>query len=356
MSFYGTVFYEFEQVFFKFQFHNNNNDNVNIIPQDSTNGTIASVRWDTFNLDSGNRWIGMKTMDEDGSAKGVSVFHAAAGPAKQQIETLTIPNDGSSGTELQSSQNIEVPIINYDNAGHIVNSTPVRYTLPAASKVVEEGMTNHFTDNFNITSIQATDNSIDEYVELNPGDIISVSKLGITNKGVINDAQQVFFKLPASDAEKDYQTIQNEISIIKTDIDNIEKYHEENDFASVKAETNQNTADIVAANERITSVQTSLEETIATGDDELQKQINKCAPLSLTGNAPKGFDTFEAALGNLEASADAMGSAVGIEVEPSVAGQFQTLVTYAGLMYWQLSIANSKIKELEDRIETLENK
>jgi hypothetical protein len=31
-------------------------------------------------------------------------------------------------------------------------------------------------------------------------------------------------------------------------------------------------------------------------------------------------------------------------------------VTYAGLMYWQLSIANSKIKELEDRIETLENK
>jgi hypothetical protein len=42
--------------------------------------------------------------------------------------------------------------------------------------------------------------------------------------------------------------------------------------------------------------------------------------LSLTGNAPKGFDTFEDALGNLAASANAMGSAVGIPVDPSVAG------------------------------------
>jgi hypothetical protein len=38
-----------------------------------------------------------------------------------------------------------------------------------------------------ITSIEATDNSINEYIELNPGDIIAVSQLDITKKGVVNE-------------------------------------------------------------------------------------------------------------------------------------------------------------------------
>lgn len=354
MSFYGTVFYEFEQVFFKFKFKNSDSDSVTIEPKDSINGTTADARWDTLNFNSGNKWIGMSSEEND-TSKGVTLYHAAAGPKKHSIETLTIPASGNKGTQLLAGQNIEIPKINYDNAGHIVDSENMRFTLPAADAIVEEGMKDRFENDSNIiTSIEVTDNLINEYIELNPGDIIAVSQLDITKKGVVNEEQKVFFKLPASDAEKDYQTIQNEITIIKTDIDNIEKYHKENDFASVTAETKQNTADIVTTNERITSVQTSLEGTIATGDDELQRQINECAPLSLTGNAPSGFETFEAALGDLKASANAMGSAVGIQVNPSVAGQFQALVTYAGLMYWQLSIANSKIKELEDRIEALE--
>jgi hypothetical protein len=43
--------------------------------------------------------------------------------------------------------------------------------------------------------------------------------------------------------------------------------------------------------------------------------------LDLTGDtAPNGFNTIKDALGDLAASANAMGSAVGIQVDPSVAG------------------------------------
>jgi hypothetical protein len=101
MSFYGTVFYEFEQVFFKFQFKNSESDSVTIEPKDSVNGTTADARWDTLNFNSGNKWIGMSS-EEGGTSKGVTLYHAVAGPTKHSVETLTIPTSGDKGTQLSA--------------------------------------------------------------------------------------------------------------------------------------------------------------------------------------------------------------------------------------------------------------
>lgn len=355
MSFYGNVFYEFEQVFFKFKFLNNSSQEVDLEPSNSGDGTLATERWDTFYMNAGNRWIGMQA-NESGE-KGVTLFHTGPGDETTPLETLVATG---SDNKLSAGQTIQVPTIEVDNAGHIASSSLNSYTLPEASEIIDEGMVERFEEGTEIASINQSDAKNAE-IELTPGSVIEVSNLVVNSKGVIKENKPIYIKMPADKMDQNFDEIYSRLDMAEEDIDALELYNTTNNFAEVRQQAEDNAEAIVELVKTIDSNKTELEKTISDGDTNLQDQVDSIksdyAPLTLTGDkAPDGFDTIKAALGNLQASATAMGSAVGIQVEPSVAGQFQALVTYAGLMYWQLSIANSKIKELEDRIEVLENK
>lgn len=355
MSFYGNVFYEFEQVFFKFKFQNSSEEKVDLLKDSSKEGTTATERWDILNFKSGNHWIGLQTLEEGSTEKGVTLFHAAPGIETQDLKTLDTEEEG---TQLSAGQKIEVPTIKVDKAGHISSSEPVVYTLPQAADVVNEGMDDYEGER-EILALEKSD-AIEPDVELTPGDIVKISKLTLNGKGVVKAEDSMLVKLPMDKTDANFDLVNDRLDQAEQDIDELQAYNTTNDFASVKDKSDNNEKKISDLNNLLLTTEEALKAQIADGDTDLQEQVtaitNEYAKLSLTGNAPTGFDTFEDALGNLAASANAMGSAVGIQVDPSVAGQFQALVTYAGLMYWQLSIANSKIKELEDRIETLENK
>lgn len=356
MSFYGNVFYEFEQVFFKFKFQNSEDEKVDLSKDNSTEGTTATERWDILNFKSGNHWIGLQTLAEGSTEKGVILFHAAPGTDTQDLKTFDTEEEG---TQLNAGQKIEVPTIKVDKAGHISSSEQIIYTLPQAADVVDQGMVNYYEGEREILALEKSD-ATEPDVELTPGDIVKISKLTLNNKGVIKAEDSMLVKLPMDKTDANFDLVNDRLDQAEQDIDELQAYNTTNDFASVRDKSEKNEKDISDLNNQLLSTEEALQEQIANGDTDLQEQVtaitNEYAKLSLTGNAPVGFNTFEDALGNLTASANAMGSAVGIQVDPSVAGQFQALVTYAGLMYWQLSIANSKIKELENRIEALENK
>jgi hypothetical protein len=132
MSFYGTVFYEFERLFFKFKFKNalDNEDTTDLRSIDSVDGITATERWDTFHIDTGNRWIKLASMDEGGERKGVTLFHAEAGPAKQEqsaMELIELEKEETPDVRLGIHQAFKVPSIVYDNAGHIVSTNTTTY-------------------------------------------------------------------------------------------------------------------------------------------------------------------------------------------------------------------------------------
>lgn len=342
MSFYGTVFYEFEQVFFKFKFKNNSTDNINIVPQDSVNGTIASERWDTFNLESGNRWIGMSSMNEAEGTKGVSIFHAAAGPEKHGIETLTIAPEGATAEkQLSFEQVIQVPIIKYDNAGHIVSEEKVNYLLPDTANVIETGMTDHFETDIDIKAISPTDTSSDVIV-LTPGQIVATPKISVTPKGVIQQTDTIYYKLPESDAEKDYSELMTRMSAAEEAIVNNkneldEKIVEGDAFVQDQVDT-------------ITETYATLEQT-GTVDDLYNKVT------SLGGD--NGFSSLANAIGNLEASAVKIDKKFADQAI-SVADQISSVYDFGMQLAIAYNISNAattkQIEELEKRIEALEAK
>lgn len=347
MSFYGTVFYEFEQVFFKFQFKNSESDSVTIEPKDSVNGTTANVRWDTLNFNSGNRWIGMSS-EEDSTSKGVTLYHAAAGPTTHSIETLTIPTSGDKGTQLSAGQNIEIPKINYDNAGHIVDSENIRFTLPAADTIVEEGMEDHF-ETSNIISVinPASTGSVSQENVLKPGQIITAPKFNVTEKGVVSGVEQIYYQLPQSDAEQNYNEVTERL-------DKIDEYLELNDINDIRLRVDKVEKDIL---ENETDIETKLSTTDKKFVDEIARIDKNYAPLTLTGKeAPKGYETFAAAIGNIQNSAKTMSQATAglVSENANIAQQFEALVTYAGLLYWELGMIKNKVSTLEDRIAALE--
>lgn len=355
MSFYGNVFYEFEQVFFKFKFQNSEDEKVDLEPSNSGDGTLATERWDTFYMNAGNRWIGMQA-NETGE-KGVTLFHTGPGDETTPLETLVTTG---SDNKLSAGQTIQVPTIEVDNAGHIASSSLNNYTLPEASEIIDEGMVKRFEDGTEIASISQSDNKNAE-IELTPGSVIEVSNLVVNSKGVIQENKPIYIKMPADKMDQNFDEIYSRLDVAEEDIDALELYNTVNNFAEVKQQADENAEDIVELTKIVADNKTELEEKISDGDSNLQDEVNyikdNYASLDLTGDtAPDGFNTIKEALGDLQVSANAMSSAAGIPVTPTVSGQFQALVTYAGLMYWQLSIANSKIKELEDRVDTLEKK
>lgn len=229
MSFYGSVFYEFERLFFKFKFKNvaDDVDAVDLRDIDSTDGITATERWDTFHIDSGNRWIKLATMPEGGERKGVTLFHAEAGPSKYAFSTMELTDleDGTiADVQLSPHQAFNIPSVEYDNAGHIVTIEPTLYQLPSPQDIIADGMETHFEKGITPQGFEHEWEfpEADSYYEvLEPGQPVAVTKFIVNEKGVITGTEPIFYKMPASDAEQDFAELSERLDVVEEILEDV---------------------------------------------------------------------------------------------------------------------------------------
>ena len=328
MSFYGTVFYEFERLFFKFKFKNaaDTIDTVDLNSIDSIDGITATERWDTFHIDGGNRWIKLASMDEGGERKGVTIFHAEAGPAKHSFSTMDLKelDEGESpDVELGIHQAFNIPTLSYDNAGHITGIENTLYRLPEPQQVVTDGMESFFEEDVTLQGFEHEWEFPEEeeaYETLAPGQPVAVTRFLVNDKGVITGTEPVFYKMPASDAEQDFAELDERLSIAEEDIATIKR-----DYTPLEI-----TGDIQ-------NLYYPTEDSFVVGEDKFQNIVD--------------------AIGNIEESGRLM--AEDIRQIPSLAEQVKT--TYESIS--ALSITQSmsiseltkQLESLTKRVEALEN-
>ncbi len=233
MSFYGTVFYEFERLFYKFKFKNaaDTVDNVDLREIDSVDGTVATERWDTFHIDGGNRWIKLASMPEDDERKGVTIFHGAAGGTQTTVDAIEPQevdeeNPITPDVQLEAQQCFKVPTISYDNAGHIAEVTTKIFQMPDPQKVIEQGMPIHFEDG--PVTPQGFEHESEEfpeeeeaYVVLEPGQKVVVNKLIVSEQGVITGVEPVYYKMPASKSEQDFAEFAERLETIEEFVEEV---------------------------------------------------------------------------------------------------------------------------------------
>lgn len=324
MSFYGTVFYEFERLFFKFKFKNasDNEDTVDLRGIDSVDGITATERWDTFHIDTGNRWIKLASMDEGGERKGVTLFHAMPGPKKYEqsaMELIELEEDETPDVRLGIHQAFKVPSIVYDNAGHIVSADTTTYQLPDPSEMVLNGMEKHFEED---VSPQGFEHEYEEFPEedeaytvLEPGQPVVVNKLLISDKGIVTGIEPVFYKMPASDAEQDFNELKERMEEVESILEEVpETYAKLEDTGVIK--------DLYYPDDE-------------TGVDEMDR-----------------FVTLTEALGNLEKSKVTITGDLRKSV--SIADQLTAIYELASginqALGNRISTLDARVKELEDQL------
>lgn len=132
MSFYGSIYYQVAQSFAKILFKNSGWDSKQFLTNKPSNGSLeADSRTGVFGIDSGNRWIQIQPDNE-----GCKIWHSLPNTITptiiQGIEKSESPPAPSSVTELASGDYFKVPIIQYDEAGHILpaSNEAVYYRMP----------------------------------------------------------------------------------------------------------------------------------------------------------------------------------------------------------------------------------
>lgn len=220
MSFYGNVFYEFKNLFQKFKFINTGLDNstVDINTLNSTvNGTTATENWDTLHIESGNRWIGLQSMSESGTHKGVNIFHRAPGGDITATPTFSLTN--TTGIQLAADQAFETISLDIDSAGHVAEVNKITYQLPDSDAIVDNGLTSYYDDGG--VSVDCAKVDSDDVVELVPGQEIDFATLQLNKKGLVSGFSHKTYKLPMSDAEKDYSELQERVGIAEETLENL---------------------------------------------------------------------------------------------------------------------------------------
>lgn len=328
MSFYGSVFYEFERLFFKFKFKNvaDDVDTVDLRDIDSTDGVTATERWDTFHIDSGNRWIKLATMPEGGERKGVTLFHAEAGPSKHEqsaMELCELEEGQTPDVRLGIHQAFKVPVIEYDNAGHIVSTDTTTYQLPDPNEVVLDGMEKRFDEDVSPQGFEHEYEGFPEddesYVVLEPGQPVVVNKFLISDKGIVTGVEPVFYKMPASDAEQDFAELSERMDAVEETLEEIPET-----YATIEA--TGTIADLYY--------------------DEMETAINP----------DQRFASLALAIGNIEESGRQITG--NIRDIPSVASQLQSTHQLTTALSLTTSTAigelTKKVEDLIKRVEALE--
>ena len=146
MSFYGSVYYQLVDTFYKIIAKNNGRDNNNFLfelEKEMPNQAVG--RKGVIELDTGNRWINIADTKAQDSAS-YQIWHGAPDLTtvkpdngfKVLLTDKEIKNRIQNGViYLQDADQFETYENTYDNAGHIASSVKKIYRLPKA-EVVEE--------------------------------------------------------------------------------------------------------------------------------------------------------------------------------------------------------------------------
>lgn len=215
MSFYGNVFYEFKNLFQKFKFLNTGAESATVDPaliNSSVHGTTATQNWDTLHIESGNHWIGLSSLPEDGNHKGVQLFHTAPMTNPAELHSSFVPTE-TAGTVLKADQAFETIALKVDAAGHIADVETKIYQLPNSHDMVQAGLEQYHYDVLSRSCIKAKDEPDGgAMVELSPGQELEALSLNFTDKGLLTGFTTRTYKLPMSDAEKDYSEMQERMT------------------------------------------------------------------------------------------------------------------------------------------------
>ena len=341
MSFYGTAFYEFSKVFYKFLFKNRGEteEELNTIyeRQQDIPEMEASDKWDILSFESGNRWINLTE-----AKNGIIISHGAPANEALPVEEEKILSYGENFPAVNS--------LTIDKTGHVAQIKTVNYTLPE----------------FATTQVEV-DNSITPNVELEAGDIL---KFTIPNTG------EIAYKLPISQSEINVQDLQGRMAVVEADLTTL---HDEtlevlqsttlNDYLSTNYVSNNDIdAKIAERTYTKTDVDSLLLEVNNKFDDKFitQDGINE----ELNTN----HETLKKAIGDLTNIADTYGtlvdsigdlSTVGEELNPTGKENIVSMLVNLSeqisentslILTTQLAIdaLNTKIEALTARVEALE--
>ena len=262
MSFYGNVVYEFKKMFSKLKVIKTS-DSVNLaLPESTADATLeASSMWEQIDLKPSNRWIQLDCTNVNDTTKTVTIGHSAVGAGGDAVKSVEVVAEaGASDVQLKNGDILKTLITRYDEAGHIaqVSTEYQNYKLPVATisllnksdnDIIPDATTDKINfegDNWIILSnndgalkishLATEDYDLDakesfqmiknideedlpenvEYITLEPGDYIkSYNVFKDSNCGHLIEAQEVYFKLPMTDNDRDYTDAQNRLSFFE---------------------------------------------------------------------------------------------------------------------------------------------
>lgn len=130
-GFYGQVIYEFNKIFSMIKTKNNSNENT--FAATSNEAIVPVNQWDTFNIESANKWIQINSTKNDNVIK---IGHGAPGAADITKTVVgfwpleSVP-EGKTATELVAGTIIKTTTSEYDAVGHARGSSESYFILPA---------------------------------------------------------------------------------------------------------------------------------------------------------------------------------------------------------------------------------
>ena len=163
MGFYGNVFYQIANSFGRFNIKNSGLSSEQQPSSIKPNGTpTTAIGLDaTYNFDSGNKWIKLASTDE----ATMAIYHSQA----QDINTLDHINDLSIldkveeipeeelCTALIAGDYLAIPILAYDDAGHVVGINGIKYfRLPITNIEADIQNLQKNVDQISVNDIQQT--------------------------------------------------------------------------------------------------------------------------------------------------------------------------------------------------------
>lgn len=270
MGFYGQVVYEFTKLFSKFLITQTNSSEAPIIPP-VTNQSIlleADNMWEQVDIKPTNRWIQLNGVSGNAVTKTVEIGHSTAGTAVDAKQTISVEKYNETidnAAQLQTGDCLKIATTNYDAAGHLVAESPTYhyYNLPKITVNVDDKQDTGTNDNFYIKgdshwiSAEIIDNqdesrkeivfshllpsegdegvevsAIDTFAEvetidgdpiqLNYGDLIATSIINKDDKGHILNYNTTYYKLPISQSEEDFTTLQNNVNTLQERLNSCE--------------------------------------------------------------------------------------------------------------------------------------
>lgn len=152
MSFYGSIYYELVDTFYKILIHNSGRKDGNSFPESGNikdeQSLVAIGRQGVLDVDTGNDWI---KITADPSKTKYVLWHDKPNtnttkdfPGFQRISEEQIP-EGSAPIQLAAGDTVAASAVTYDMAGHVVSNNVSYYKLPVSTveedvKEIQEGL------------------------------------------------------------------------------------------------------------------------------------------------------------------------------------------------------------------------